>query len=88
VLKEAAVSVLVSSALALAGIAWADTLELKDGRVVDGACMQMAADGVVFEMRGRRTIFRFDEIRGMYCFRAPPPPTPARPSTPTGGCAS
>ncbi len=55
-------SVVMAGLLAFAGSAWADTLELKDGRLIDGKYMGGTSANVRFQSEGRTRSYRVADV--------------------------
>lgn len=55
-------SVMMAGLLAFAGAAWADTLELKDGRLMEGKYMGGTSTNVRFQVDGRTRLYRVSDV--------------------------
>ncbi len=61
--------------------AWADTIELNTGQVIEGKCQRATEKTIVFDIRGRAKEFRLEDVRTIYCVDMPVPPA-QRPAPP------
>lgn len=77
----------VAVVLLLATTAWADTLEFKDGRVIDGKYMGGTQETLRFQSQGQIEVYRVADVIALTFGGASgaPPPLPSVPSAaPTG----
>lgn len=59
-------SVVLAGLLTFAGAAWADTLELKDGRLIEGKYMGGTSTNIRFQSDGRTRVYRVANVSAVF----------------------